>query len=526
MELSFSSWLLVLRGCALTSGILYKIKLKNDCSLLLRLFPRSLPKRKGLPLVRHKTRIERLIDNAPLKSAHYKIWILSALGVFMDGLDLFIIAVALPLIKEQFLPSTYELGLIASASPLGAILGATLLGYCTDKMGRKKLYVGSMALFVVFSLLCAVAQNSFQLILFRFLLGIGIGADYPISSSYLSEFMPKSIRGRAVISAFSFQALGCIAGAALGVITLVFYPAEDAWRWMLGLTVFPALIIGILRMGLPESALWLQSKHQFQEAAQVVARVVEKPLEKILALVRTDRHLQQVELQSQKFFFELFSRKFLRQTLLTSVPWFIFDVCFYGANVFSAYILAVVFASHEKTTIQTQQGYLHDALKGVSGSLFIYAFLIVGCLASIAFIRRIGTIRLQNMGFLGMAIGLVILGVGAWEGNQQTALILAGFAFFNLMVNFGPNPTTYLLPTERFPPYIRASGHGFAASAGKIGAAVGIFFLPQFLQNVGIAASMFALAGCALLGLVTTAILGRQPLHAGAHLKLTPGETV
>ena len=99
----------------------------------------------------HKTRIERLIDNSPLKPMHYKIWTLSALGVFMDGLDLFIIAVALPLINIEFLPTKWELGFIGAASPIGAIFGATGLGYLTDRIGRKKLYVGSMILFVVFS---------------------------------------------------------------------------------------------------------------------------------------------------------------------------------------------------------------------------------------------------------------------------------------------------------------------------------------------------------------------------------------
>ena len=74
----------------------------------------------------HKTRLERLIDHSPLRSMHYKIWLMSALGVFMDGLDLFIITVALPLIDHQFCPGKWELGLIGASSPIGAILGPTV----------------------------------------------------------------------------------------------------------------------------------------------------------------------------------------------------------------------------------------------------------------------------------------------------------------------------------------------------------------------------------------------------------------
>jgi len=139
---------------------------------------------------------------------------------------------------------------------------------------------------------------------------------------------------------------------------------------------------------------------------------------------------------------------------------------------------------------------------------------VIGFVASIFSVKKLGTIRLQNIGFIGMTVGLTLLGF-ATKFNLNAAWIFGGFVIFNLMVNFGPNPTTYMLPTERFPPYIRASGHGFAASCGKVGAAIGIFFLPVFLKTIGTSVSMFILAGCALLGFICTAILGRKPLPPG-----------
>lgn len=474
----------------------------------------------------HKTRVERFIDNSPLKITHYKIWLLSALGVFMDGLDLFIIAVALPLIDMQFHPNKWELGLIGAASPIGAILGAMMLGYLTDKIGRKKLYVGSMVLFVIFSLLCAVAWNIGALIVFRFLLGIGIGADYPISSTYLSEFMPKKIRSRAIISAFSFQAFGALAGAALGLVTLIIYPETMAWRWMLGLTIIPAFIIGLMRTQLPESALWLQSKNQHKKAAKVVARVIGKPEEKTISLIASDKVTKHKEFQKKAFYYELFTSKYIRQTLLTSIPWFIMDICLYGVGVFSAMILASVLAYHSQPNNLSSKTYISSSLRAITGSVFLDIFLVIGFLSAVFSIRKLGTIRLQNIGFLGMTLGLLILGIGTYHG-QNTVLVFVGFALFNLMVNFGPNPTTYMLPTERFPPYIRASGHGFAASAGKVGAAIGIFFLPVFIKDIGISTSMFLLAGCSLLGLVCTAILGKKtaPAHLETSATVSPSKS-
>ncbi len=464
----------------------------------------------------HRTRIERLIDNSPLKATHYRIWILSALGVFMDGLDLFIIAVALPLINNEFLPTKWELGLIGAASPIGAIFGATGLGYLTDKIGRKKLYVGSMALFVVFSFLCAIAWDIKSLIIFRFLLGIGIGADYPISSTYLSEFMPKKVRSRAIMSAFSFQALGALGGASLGLIILVFYPHQDAWRWMLGLTIIPAIIIGFLRTQLPESALWLQSKRQYKKAAHIVAALIGKPDSKIVHLIETDRYAMQGELHKKNYYFDLFTKKFLRQTLLTSIPWFIMDICLYGVGVFSAMILAIVFSNYAKPTDALAQNFILSDIRATTGSVFLDIFLVIGFVSAIFAVKKVGTIRLQCIGFIGMTIGLIILGIATLIHHSEIWVFL-GFAVFNLMVNFGPNPTTYMLPTERFPSDIRASGHGFAASCGKIGAAVGIFFLPVFIESTGTSLSMFILAGFAFLGFIFTAILSKPTKHSGSH---------
>jgi nitrate/nitrite transporter NarK len=91
-------------------------------------------------------------------------------------------------------------------------------------------------------------------------------------------------------------------------------------------------------------------------------------------------------------------------------------------------------------------------------------------------------------------------------------MVLAGFAIFNLMVNAGPNATTYLLPAELFPTELRASGHGLAAAAGKLGAVVGIFFLPVLRARLGIATTVAIAAAISLLGLMVTWMLGVETM--------------
>lgn len=126
--------------------------------------------------------LQAALDNTPLERIHWQVWFLSAMGVFLDGFDLFIISVALPLIARQFNTDPWTLGLIGAAAPLGAMLGAMTLGPFTDRWGRKAMYIIDLLFFILFAGLSMLAWDATSLIVFRLLLGVGIGADYPISA--------------------------------------------------------------------------------------------------------------------------------------------------------------------------------------------------------------------------------------------------------------------------------------------------------------------------------------------------------
>src|SRR5688572_1102253 len=98
--------------------------------------------------------LHQVLDDAPLGPAHWKIWFLCAMGIFLDGFDLFVIAVALPLIAQDLGPSKWMLGMIGAAAPLGAMVGAAVLGPVTDKIGRKTMYMIDLGIFAVFSVFC------------------------------------------------------------------------------------------------------------------------------------------------------------------------------------------------------------------------------------------------------------------------------------------------------------------------------------------------------------------------------------
>ena len=222
----------------------------------------------------HPTALKRALDESTLNTAHWKVWGLSATGVMLDGFDLFVIGIALPLIKLQWNLSALQVGAIACAAVFGSMFGAVFGGVLTDRFGRKAIYLLDLIVFIVGSLLCAFASGPWSLILFRFFLGIGVGADYPICASYVSEFMPSRLRGRMLIGAFSFQAVGIILAALVGIILLGVTPAISDWRILIGFGALPAIIVLIFRTKVPESPRWLMEHGRLDEAQHVVEQFV------------------------------------------------------------------------------------------------------------------------------------------------------------------------------------------------------------------------------------------------------------
>lgn len=438
--------------------------------------------------------MQHAIDGARLTWMHMKIWALSAMGVALDGFDFFIIGVALPFIQKDLKPSTWEVGAIGAAAVLGAVLGAMCLGPITDRLGRKAMYMFDLMFFIAFSVLSALAWDPRSLIVFRFLLGIGIGADYPISATFVAETMPSRLRGRMVSSTIGFQALGMLGGALVGLVIILVYEDVSAWRWMLGVGVIPALFITAMRATVPESPRWLASHGRIEEANRAAAQLLGPG-----GVHRTDMTLEQAEPKPAALG-ELLSPALIRRTILATVPWFLMDIATYGVGLFTPSILATIAFSHDVS-------FLSREISSIEGAAFLDMFLIVGFTLAFFLIDKLGRIRLQLLGFAAMALGLGILGLATalpGGGDKHILMVFTGFIIFNMFMNLGPNTTTYVLPAEVFPTRLRASGHGIAAAAGKLGAAVGIFFLPILQTAIGLGLTLGLVAAAAILGFLVT----------------------
>lgn len=432
---------------------------------------------------------------------HWKVFIFAALGIFMDGYDFFIIAAALPLIQEYWHPAPAVLGLIGAAATVGAVAGGALLGRYADIWGRRRVAMLTMTLFAVISIASGLAWSIAALIAIRFVLGMAIGADYPTGASYVAEFMPVKQRPQLLFASLSFQALGAVAGAYLGIV-LVHTHHLDAWRLMLGMGFVPAVLILILRGQLPESPRWLYSVGRVEDAKRVLSELLQQPVE---------LDIQEEPKVETLPFRALFSREFVGRTLFATVPWFCMDVALYGMALFTPIILASTGFGHAKNTFWSRD------IHALRGALWLDILLVLGFAAGIWLVKHAGVIRMQIAGFAGMVVGLGLVVFGS--ARSDAWMIFAGFAIFNLSVNAGPNGTTYIVAAVEFPTTIRASGDGLATSAGKIGASVGIFLMPIMQAQWGLTVTIAAVAGVALVGLLVSVVL-RDELYAGSRLHL------
>ncbi len=431
--------------------------------------------------------IESAIDKMEVTKFHYKMLLLSAAGVFLDGYDLFIISVVLLFITPLWvdtLPAIYQsfaTGLIAASALIGMFVGALTLGHYTDKMGRKTMYVIDLIFFVVFAGLSALSQNIWELIIFRFLLGIGIGADYPISSTYISEFAPASKRGKFISSTFTFWGIGALTAALVGYILAPM--GQVSWRYMLVSGIVPAIIVILLRTRMPESPRWLVSQGKVKEAVEVL---------KSLNANVDENAIEKVKKEKTKIK-DLLSPIYIRRTIFAWIPWFFMDIAVYGIGMF-------------QPTILKSMGFKTN-IDAIVGTAILDSFGVLGFILAILFIEKAGRLKLQVIGFMGMGLSLLLLGL---ISPIEPMILLVLFAIFQISENAGPNTTTWVIATELFPTRLRATAQGSSAAISRLGAITGVFFLPIIKNLFGLNVTMFFVSTAAFLGLIITLIIGEE----------------
>src|ERR1700691_4047965 len=425
------------------------------------------------------------LPSAPMTGMQWLIWSLAAAGKFFEGYVVFMTGVALPLFERQFNIASYQHGVIGAASLFGILVGALALGSLSDRFGRKPMFIAEMIIFVAFLVALCFASSYVMVVIFLFGLGLALGCDYPTAHMIISENIPSSARGKLVLGAFAFQAIGALGGTAVGYFVLSTLPDLPAWRWMFASAIIPALLVTLGRLYIVESANWLHAQGQVEKAEQACTRL----------LVRKPQYPSEVKLaardtqagagsKSKASFASLFVGPNLRATILASVPWFLQDLGTYGIGIFTPTILAAAVGANEDHA-RSIADLIQKDITAARGAALITALLIVGIIFAVLLADVVGRIALQILGFIGCAVGLLLASLSVnFSGGASILLIFSGFMLFNFMTNLGPNAQTYLLAGEVFPTQVRGLGAGFAAAFAKIGAVLTAFFFPILLSGI------------------------------------------
>ena len=447
-----------------------------------------------------------LVSAAPMTAMQWRIWWLASAGKCFEGMVVFMTGVALPLIALEFNLGAAEKGMVGAATLFGILIGATALGGLADLSGRRIMFIVEMALFVLFLVLVSLSQNLTWLLICLFGLGVALGCDYPTAHLIISESIPSRSRGRLVLSAFGFQALGALAGTAVGLLILQSKESIADWRWMYATAILPAVLVLAGRFFIPRSGQWLVSQGRIAEAERETQALLHRnpihPQTVRLAAPAKDQPAHARDRQPR--YAALFSRKQRRATILAAVPWFLQDLGTYGIGIFTPTILASTIGVKNEHARNLAELIHNDAL-GARGAALIDLLLIVGIVFAVLLVDKVGRIRLQVFGFLGCAAGLFLASLSVHsDGPARMFFIFSGFMLFNFMTNLGPNAMTYLLAGEVFPTPIRGIGAGFAASFAKIGAVMTSFLFPILLKDLGTATLLYILIGTSLLGAMVT----------------------
>ena len=421
------------------------------------------------------------LEDIPLNTFHKKLTVYSSGGPFLDGYVLSVIGIVMLQITNDLQLSALWQGLIAASALIGVFFGGFIGGWVTDKLGRKVLYLLDLIAIIGLSVAQLWVESGIMLFILRLLLGIAVGADYPIATSYLTEFLPRKYRGILITVMIVIWFIGAATAYVVGEIALR-YAGDEAWRWVLASAAVPGILFLIARSGTPESPRWLVSKGRIAEADHIV--------KKIFGSQYSAADLQETSQKSgpKITVWNLFHSGYGKRMLFVCLFWTCSIVPIFAIYAFAPTVLKAMNVPEDQASL---------------GAAAITVLFIFGCVLVGFIINKLGRKRLLIHSFFWSGLMLLLLGL---YPNASSSIVLLLFAGYAIAVG-GSQVLQYLYPNELFPTEIRATAVGLGTSVSRIGAAVGTYLVPIALSDIGIANTMIIAAGICWIGGVATWVL-------------------
>ena len=415
-------------------------------------------------------RLERL----PFSGYHKLIFVIIAIAFFFDSVDLATMTFVLGSIKKEFGLSTAMAGLVASSSFFGMVIGAAVAGLLADRFGRRPVFQWSMVLWGVASYLCSTAQSVEALIAWRVLLGIGMGMEFPVAQTLLSEFVPAANRGRLIALMDGFWPLGFITA---GIVSYFVLP-QFGWRAVFALLAVPAFFVLIVRRAVPESPRWLEHAGRHAEADTVMRNIEAKVMRStgLSALPTPAPHRAATPAQGHSALREIWSEPYRRRTTMVWLLWFFALLGFYGLTSWLGALL-------QQAGFAVTQSVYYTVLISLGG--------VPGFLCAAWLVERWGRKPTCIASLLGGGAMAYLYGQSALHGGSVTLLICTGLAMQFFL--FGMWAVLYTYTPEQYGTGARATGSGFASAIGRVGSLIGPYV-------VGVVLPVFGQGGVFTLG--------------------------
>jgi len=408
-------------------------------------------------------------------------WLMMA-SILVEAWDLYGIAFVLIFIRDQYHPSPLLLGLAAAGTQGGAVIGALLGGWLSDKLGRRLMFLATMVLFIVLALAQAFVSSVVALAVIRLFLGVPLGSDIATGYTYIMEMMPKG--QREVMGnrwQFMFAVGQVLTLAVIALFLILNLNHELIWRVTLGLGAVPALVILILRHDLPETAVWLVRQGRFREAKEVATRMYDDRLDML-----PDQDVNVTKPRPTAFLADI--KQDPIRWRATLYGWI---ACFAQGSEFStfAFYLPVLFvmvgvASVLGTTVVTMALYVIAAISGWVGPLLT---------------PKIGQRGISIAGFGIVFVSLLVAAAALYTGAKA---VLPFAAAAMLWGHYWDASNCMTIPSVVAKPEYRGTASGFAYIFVKLPSFLAIFLFPTVFTAIGQANATLLVAIFPLIGLL------------------------
>ncbi|KAJ7448502.1 major facilitator superfamily domain-containing protein [Mycena latifolia] len=476
-----------------------------------------------------------------LTYAEVKLLSIAGIGFFLDAYDLFVINPVATMLQYRLyggdsLPAGLQ-GLLKAGANIGSVIGQFLFGANPPHVAVKKQFAsgtlytalhlltlavdGKELMLIIFATIMCISTPTgslspdgclIYLSVFRIVLGIGVGGDYPMSASITSDRAVLRKRGTMLAYIFSNQGWGSLVGSLATIIVLAAYKhvmndegktskVDGVWRIVVGLSLIPAFGTLYQRLTLPEATRFIEQQNQHangmelkhtndsaEEAADKAAHEAA-----VAEVVHKKAHFREFLI----YFGEWRHAKML---IGTAMCWFLLDIAFYGINLNQNVVL-------QQIGFDGKTGTPWEKLFKVSTGNIIITVLgfVPGYYATVLLIEKLGRKWIQIQGFLLAALFLAIL-AAKFHTLSKPGFIVC-FSFLQFFFNFGANTTTYCYPAEVFPTKFRASAHGLSAAAGKAGAIISALAFNSLSTSIGTDKVLWIFVGCCIAGAFFTLLL-------------------